>query len=115
MSTHIERIYATREKKGEVRILIDRLWPRGISKAKADIDERMPELAPSPKLRSWFHRDRERNFKTFAEKYRAELKDQSKLLTELRKRSKKERIVLLTATKDLEHSYLAILKSILLK
>ncbi|ATV38614.1 DUF488 domain-containing protein [Prevotella intermedia] len=68
----IKRVYLTPEEGDGYRILIDRLWPRGIAKEKACIDEWNKAIAPSSELRKWFGH-KEENYATFAEKYRSEL------------------------------------------
>ncbi|MCK6143125.1 DUF488 domain-containing protein [Prevotella intermedia] len=68
----IKRIYLTPEDDDGYRILIDRLWPRGIAKEEACIDEWNKAITPSPELRKWFGH-KEENYATFAEKYRSEL------------------------------------------
>ena len=68
----IKRVYLPAEEDDGYRILIDRLWPRGLSKAHASIDEWNKDVTPSPELRKWFGH-REENYVVFAEKYRAEL------------------------------------------
>ncbi|XOQ12589.1 MAG: DUF488 domain-containing protein [Shouchella clausii] len=72
LTIQVKRIYETPSPEDGVRILVDRLWPRGVSKERAAIDEWMKEIAPSPKLRIWFGHRPER-FATFAEKYAVEL------------------------------------------
>ena len=68
----IKRVYLTPEEGDGYRILIDRLWPRGIAKEKACIDEWNKAIAPSSELRKWFGH-KEENYATFTEKYRSEL------------------------------------------
>ena len=68
----IKRVYATPSKTDGTRVLVDRLWPRGLSKERAALDLWLREVAPSPALRSWFGHQPER-FEEFAAKYRAEL------------------------------------------
>jgi uncharacterized protein YeaO (DUF488 family) len=75
----IKRIYDAPERADGYRVLIDRLWPRGISKKRASLDAWLTELAPSTALRTWFHRDLKR-WPEFARRYRAELRAQSPLL-----------------------------------
>ena len=72
----IKRVYMSAEKADGTRILVDRLWPRGLSREAAAIDMWAKEAAPSAELRKWFAHDPER-FKGFAERYRAELDDNS--------------------------------------
>lgn len=74
MAVDIKRVYDTAAKKDGYRVLVDRLWPRGVSKEDADLDEWCREIAPSPELRKWFDH-REDRFEEFAERYRAELVD----------------------------------------
>jgi uncharacterized protein YeaO (DUF488 family) len=73
-SVAIKRAYDPPSSQDGMRILVDRLWPRGISKRKAALDGWMKDVAPSPALRQWFGHEPER-FKEFAKRYRAELKD----------------------------------------
>lgn len=68
----IKRVYLPAEENDGYRILIDRLWPRGLSKAQTSIDEWNKDVTPSPDLRKWFGH-REENYAVFAEKYRSEL------------------------------------------
>ena len=68
----IKRIYEVAAADDGFRVLIDRLWPRGISKERAALDDWWKDIAPSPELRTWFGHKEER-FAEFAEKYRAEL------------------------------------------
>jgi len=79
------RIYDPPAKSDGARILVDRLWPRGVSRDKAALDAWMKDLAPSSELRTWFHKDRSR-FEEFARRYRAELESQdlSEALADLR-------------------------------
>lgn len=68
----IKRVYDPAQESDGYRVLVDRLWPRGVSKARAALDEWAKDVAPSPELRSEWHHHRER-FDEFAERYRAEL------------------------------------------
>lgn len=72
MSVEIKRIYEPADETDGKRILVDRLWPRGISKQKAQVDEWLKDVAPSPSLRVWFGHKAE-NFPEFSQLYRAEL------------------------------------------
>ncbi|WP_019537428.1 DUF488 domain-containing protein [Paenibacillus ginsengihumi] len=72
ISVQIKRIYEPPAPEDGIRILVDRLWPRGISKGQASIDEWMKEIAPSPELRTWFGHRPER-FEEFTDKYEQEL------------------------------------------
>ncbi|TBL76127.1 DUF488 domain-containing protein [Paenibacillus thalictri] len=97
----IKRIYDPIHEFDGKRILVDRLWPRGVSKEKAAIDEWMKEVAPSHELRKWFHEHA--NFDEFKEKYRKELKgDESKIvfLKQLQKWADEGTVTLLYSAKD---------------
>ena len=92
------------------RVLVDRLWPRGVSKQKAAVDDWAKDVAPSDELRRWYGHEPDK-FAEFARRYRAELaappgKD---AIARLRAASKKKPVVLLTATRDVEHSGAAVL------
>lgn len=112
MGIAIKRIY---EKVGEgdgFRILIDRLWPRGISKHDAHIDEWMKEIAPSTRLRKWFDHRPER-FEEFKKQYRKELEENPDLFNELREKAEVKGITLLFASRNEEYNHAAALKEFL--
>jgi len=94
------------------RVLIDRLWPRGISKQRASLDAWLTGLAPSTALRSWFHRDRER-WPEFARRYRAELRTQAAQLQTLRQRARRQRVTLLYAARDTRINHAMVLREVL--
>ena len=103
MAVTIKRIYEPAAKTDGFRILVDRLWPRGISKENAHIDLWLKEIAPSTDLRNWFNHEPEK-WKEFCTRYKRELKD-SAALSELRAliRSHQD-ITLLYAAKDEQHN-----------
>ncbi|MDR4950917.1 DUF488 domain-containing protein [Chryseobacterium sp. ES2] len=108
----LKRVYETPSPGDGYRVLVDRLWPRGLSKENADLDEWNKDLAPSTELRLWFHHD-VALWKEFSEKYRKEL-DESNLGKDFLKHHKKqEKITLLYAAKDEEHCHAIILKKYL--
>lgn len=74
----IKRVYEKSSKDDGVRILVDRLWPRGLKKEEVDYDEWLKNLAPSTELREWFNHDPEK-FAEFSKKYKAELKTTPRL------------------------------------
>ncbi len=92
-------------RRGEHRVLVDRLWPRGIRREALDYDEWRKDLAPSTELRRWYGHDPER-FDEFADRYRLELQAPvaATALQELIEEARKRRLVLLTATRDVERS-----------
>ena len=103
----LRRVYGDRrpEEIGGYRVLVDRLWPRGITKADAALDEWLKDAAPSAELRRWYGHDVAR-FKDFRRRYRAELRrpPASEAVAHLLELSRTEPIILLTATGDVEHS-----------
>ncbi len=99
---------------GEYRVLVDRLWPRGLTQAAVDHDEWAKEVAPSAELRRWYGHRPER-FEEFARRYRGELdsppaRDEVARLAGV---ARSHRLVLLTATRDVPHSGAAVLQSVL--
>ncbi|HTH95947.1 MAG TPA: DUF488 family protein [Stellaceae bacterium] len=107
----IKRIYAEPEDADGVRILVDRLWPRGVSKAKARLDDWMKEIAPTPELRQWFGHRAER-FAEFRRRYEAELAG-NPLLGELRTKGKHGAVTLLYGAHDPEINHAVVLKAVL--
>jgi uncharacterized protein YeaO (DUF488 family) len=108
----IKRIYDSPDGADGYRVLIDRLWPRGISKRRAALDVWLAELAPSTALRSWFHRDLTR-WSEFAQRYRAELRAQAPLLQTLRQRARQQRVTLLYAARDTRVNHAIVLRDVL--
>lgn len=99
---------------GEHRVLVDRLWPRGLAKAAVDHDEWAKDVAPSAELRRWYGHLPER-FEEFARRYRQELDgpDAQDEVARLAGVARRQRLVLLTATRDVPHSGAAVLQSVL--
>lgn len=95
----IKRAYEKPDKNDGVRILIDRLWPRGLTKEKAKINRWMKEIAPSDNLRKWFAHKQER-WEEFKRRYKEDLKDKKDLLRELKMLTKNSSVTLLYAAKD---------------
>jgi uncharacterized protein YeaO (DUF488 family) len=108
----IRRVYDEPAVEDGKRILVDRLWPRGIAKEKARIDEWLKEIAPSDELRKWFGHD-PALWDEFRERYRRELEAKAELLDQLRGLAKKETVTLLFAAKDEEHNNAVVLKEVL--
>jgi len=111
MGVSIKRAYEPTAKTDGVRVLVDRLWPRGVTKSKANIDLWVKELAPSTELRKWFGHDPEK-WSEFQKKYRAELKG-NLALSEIRALSRQENVTLVYAAKDELHSHALVLKQVL--
>ena len=110
----IKRIYEKPEVHDGYRALIDRLWPRGVSRRRAALDAWLVELAPSDALRTWFRHDPKR-WTEFRRRYRAELRVQSEALEALRHRAERMRVTLLTATREPRINHAVVLRALLLK
>lgn len=95
------------------RVLVDRLWPRGIKKELAQIDWWPKEITPSNELRKWYHEDMENRWGAFEQKYQAELSDAATALKTLRDMIQKENVTLISAVKNIEHSHVTVLINIL--
>jgi len=103
MALEVKRIYDEPRPKDGQRILVDRVWPRGVSKSRAQLDEWIKEVAPSGELRKWFGHDPEK-WKEFKRRYFRELDAKPGLVDELRRRAAKSRVTLLYGAKDREHN-----------
>ncbi len=110
----IKRIYAPVERSDGYRVLIDRLWPRGISRGRAGLDAWLSELAPSATLRQWVHHDSTR-WSEFRRRYRAELRSQAAQLQALRARAARQRVTLLYASRDVRMNHALVLRDVLRK
>ena len=110
----VSRIYDPPSPTDGARILVDRVWPRGLSKDKARIDEWCKQVAPSAGLRKWYAHDPER-FAEFARRYRAELEDPERAaaLAHLREMAQRSPVTLLTATKNIDISQAAVLAELI--
>ena len=112
-NVRLKRAYEPPEEKDGTRILVDRLWPRGVSKAEARLDEWIKEIAPSGELRTWFGHDPER-WDEFRERYRAELAQHSEVLKDLRRRAREGPITLVYSARDEIHNDAIVLRNVLL-
>lgn len=109
----IKRVYEQRGKEDGYRILIDRLWPRGISKEKAGVDLWLKEIAPSTELRKWYGHD-PKKWDEFNKRYREELADNNERLKQITDLEKEHgTVTLLFAASDEEHSQAAVLIDLL--
>jgi uncharacterized protein YeaO (DUF488 family) len=95
----IKRVYEVPSRDDGTRVLVDRLWPRGVSRVRAALDEWLPDVAPSPGLRQWFSHD-PRHFAEFRRRYRAELRANPQVVAQLRKLADGRRLTLLYAARD---------------
>lgn len=108
----VRRVYEAAGPDDGTRLLVDRLWPRGLAKTEAAFDDWLKDAAPSPELRKWYGHDPAR-YAEFSERYRAELAEPGSAaeaaLERLRTLAADGPLTLLTATKDLEHSHPLVL------
>jgi uncharacterized protein YeaO (DUF488 family) len=108
----VRRVYENQNDHRSYRVLVDRLWPRGMSKADAPFGEWLKEVAPSTELRRWYGHDVSR-FREFARRYRAELRapPASIAVDRLIDLARSQAVTLLTATRDVEHSAARVLEA----
>lgn len=111
-AVRVRRIYEQPTDEDGARVLVDRVWPRGVSKEWARLDEWMKDVAPSTELRKWYGHEVER-YDEFRRRYRDELASNEAALQQLRTLAGSRRVTLLTATKDVEHSQAAVLAELL--
>jgi uncharacterized protein YeaO (DUF488 family) len=112
MKIRQKRVYEPPAPDDGFRVLIDGLWPRGVSHDRAALNLWARELAPSDALRRWYGHEPER-FEEFDRRYRAELAGQRKLLTELRRRARSGPVTIVFGARDAEHSNATVLTDVL--
>lgn len=108
----IRRVYDDRPRPDEIRVLVDRIWPRGVAKSKLKPDRWARELAPSPELRRWFGHDPER-WPEFRRRYKFELAEHAPELLELARLARQGRLVLLYSARDEKRNQAAVLQEVL--
>lgn len=108
----IKRIYDDPVRSDGYRILVDRVWPRGISKRRAKLDAWLPDLAPSTELRKWFGHDPAR-WPEFRKRYRSELNRKAALIDQIRHRVLDEPVTLLYAARDCLHNQAVVLRQLI--
>ncbi len=111
MIIQLKRVYDAPQTSDGLRILVDRLWPRGLTKGKAKIDHWLKDVAPSNELRTWFGHNPAK-WPEFQKRYRAELKA-NPALSELKKLSDQKSVTLVYAARDTDHNNAVLLKHIL--
>lgn len=109
----LKRAYEPPATSDGRRILVDRLWPRGISKADAAIDRWMKDIAPSTELREWFGHDAER-WPEFQRRYALEVRKHREQLAELRRLARKDPLTLVYSARDEAHNDAVVLRQVLL-
>ena len=112
-NVRLKRAYERPAAGDGVRILVDRLWPRGLNKRAAAIEEWNKRIAPSPALRTWFGHDPER-WTEFSRRYTSELRAHTEELERLRTLARKGAITLVYAARDEAHTHALVLKKVLL-
>jgi uncharacterized protein YeaO (DUF488 family) len=112
-NVRLKRAYEPPLAEDGTRILVDRLWPRGVAKVDAKLDRWIKDVAPSTELRNWFGHDPDR-WTEFRRRYRAELKKQGAILAELRRQARNEPITLVYSAKDEAHNDAVVLRNVLL-
>lgn len=111
---HLKRVYEAPASSDGKRVLVDRLWPRGITKAQAAVDVWLKDIAPSTELRKWFAHDPAR-WEEFQRRYVSELADHEAQLNSLRDMRRTTPVTLLFAAKDRTHNHAVLLREWLLK
>ena len=108
----IKRVYDPPSPEDGKRVLVDRLWPRGIRKEDAAIDEWPKEIAPTAELRRWFGHDPAK-YEEFKQRYAMELDDKADLIDRIKNEARRGTVTLLFSARDIEHNNATVLKEIL--
>jgi len=112
MNIRIKRVYEEPDRKDGTRILVDRLWPRGLTKEKAKVDLWLKDVAPSTELRKWFAHDPAR-WAEFQTRYREELRSNKQQVSLLREEASKGPVTLVYGARDQEHNEAVVLQELL--
>jgi uncharacterized protein YeaO (DUF488 family) len=112
MDVRVKRVYEPAKRSDGYRILVDRLWPRGVSHERARLDAWERDLAPSAALRTWFGHQ-PNLFGEFSKRYVAELREHRSLLSELRQRARQGTLTLVYSARDTEHNDAAVLAEVI--
>lgn len=112
LDVRTKRIYDPPARQDGYRVLVDRVWPRGVSRERAKLDEWARELAPSDELRKWFAHEPAR-FERFRERYRKELSAHGEEVEALRQRARKSTVTILYGARDGEHNNAVVLAEVL--
>ena len=108
----LKRAYEPASPDDGCRVLVERLWPRGLSKSRAAIDDWLKDVAPSAELRKWYGHDPER-WVEFRRRYWDELRSNGEVVNDLREKEQEGKVTLVYATQDVEHSGAFALKQFL--
>jgi uncharacterized protein YeaO (DUF488 family) len=112
LNIRLKRAYEPPSAEDGLRVLVDRLWPRGLGKSEAAIDRWLKEVAPSSELRRWFGHD-PRKWNEFRRKYQVELSGRGDLLRELRQAAREGPLTLVYSARDQEHNQAVVLRDLL--
>jgi uncharacterized protein YeaO (DUF488 family) len=112
MNVKLKRAYDEPSRNDGYRILVDRVWPRGVSKDEAKIDEWLKDIAPTKDLRKWFNHDPEK-WPEFKKRYFRHLEERSEAVDEVKQRAAEKTVTLVYAAKDEEHNNAVALKEYL--
>jgi uncharacterized protein YeaO (DUF488 family) len=105
----LKRVYEEPSSKDGVRVLVERLWPRGLTKKRAAVDLWLKDIAPSPELRKWFGHDPAR-WEQFQKRYRRELREKKEAIRLLKQKAKQGTVTLVYAARDEDHNGALVLK-----
>jgi uncharacterized protein YeaO (DUF488 family) len=108
----LKRVYEAPSREDGLRVLVDRLWPRGLTKERAAVELWLKGIAPSPELRKWFGHDPAR-WEQFQERYRRELRERNGAVRVLKQKAKEGTVTLVYAARDEEHNGALVLKRFL--
>ena len=112
MSVRLKRVYEPPAKSDGTRILVERLWPRGLTKQRAAVDVWMKDVAPSPELRKWFGHDPAK-WREFQSRYRKELREHKAAVKSLSQQCADGAVTLIFSAHDEEHNAAVVLNSVL--
>lgn len=108
----VKRVYEAPEVADGLRILVDRLWPRGLTKERAAVGLWLKDIGPSTELRKWFGHDPDK-WKEFQTRYRSELKEKKDTLKEIKQKGKNQKVTLLFGARDEKHNEALVIKKVL--
>lgn len=110
----LKRVYETPSRQDGLRVLVDRLWPRGLTKERAAVDVWAKDIAPSTELRKWFGHDPDK-WKQFQTRYRSELRTNKAAVDELKQQIKGKTVTLVYGARDEEHNEAVVLQKVLVR
>ncbi len=114
MTVLLKRIYEPAKTSDGKRVLVDRLWPRGVSKERAKLKLWLKEIAPSTELRKWFNHD-PKKWPEFQKRYKQELRNNQSAINQLKSLAKKQTVTLLYGTRDEEHNEALVIQQFITK